>query len=128
MRTQKRRTLRLISAALIALCIALALSFALTRTRASDTPTPTSVTIPGSLESEITNNSCGDWEPACSAARLTFDADDQVWQGTFTVPAGAWEYKAALNDGWDENYGANAQRSGSNIGLALGASTPVKFY
>ena len=128
MRTQKRRTLRLISAALIALCIALALSFALTRTRASDTPTPTSVTIPGSLESEITNNTCGDWEPACSAARLTFDTDDQVWQGTFTVPAGSWEYKAALNDGWDENYGANAQRNGSNIGLALGASTPVKFY
>jgi pullulanase len=128
MRTQKRRTLRLISVALIALCIALALSFALTRTRASDTPTPTSVTIPGSLESEITNNSCGDWEPACSAARLTFDADDQVWQGTFMVPAGAWEYKAALNDSWDENYGANAQSNGSNIGLALGASTPVKFY
>jgi Pullulanase X25 domain len=105
MRTQNRRTLRLISAAQIALCIAWALSFALTRTRGSDTPTPTRVTIPGSLESEITNNSCGDWDPACSAARLTFDADDQVWQGTFTVPAGDWEYKAALNDSWGENYG-----------------------
>jgi len=128
MRTQNRRTLRLISVAQIALCIAWALSFALTRTHASDTPTPTSVTIPGSLESEVTNNSCGDWDPACPAARLTFDADDQVWQGTFTVPAGGWEYKAALNDSWGENYGANAQRDGSNIGLALGASTPVKFY
>ena len=71
MRTQKRRNLRLISAAQIALCIALALFFALTRTRASDTPTPTSVTIPGSLGSEITNNSCGDWEPAVSYTHLT---------------------------------------------------------
>ena len=28
--------------------------------------------------------------------------------GRLPVPAGNWEYKAALNDGWDENYGANA--------------------
>ena len=57
----------------------------------------------------------------------TTPADD-VWQGTFTVPAGSWEYKAALNDSWDENYGANAQPGGANIPLNLGASTPVKFY
>ena len=92
----------------------------------SHTPPPTGVTIAGSLQSEL---GCpGDWDPACPAGRLTFDADDQVWQGTFTVPAGSWEYKAALNGGWDENYGANAQRGGSNIGLTLGASSPVKFY
>ena len=29
-----------------------------------------------------------------------------VWQGTFSVPAGGWQYKAALNNAWDENYGA----------------------
>jgi len=38
-----------------------------------------------------------------------------VWQDTFDVPAGSFEYKAALNSSWDENYGANAQRNGTNL-------------
>ena len=46
---------------------------------------------------------------------------------TFTVPAGSWEYKAALNDSWDENYGANAVPGGANIGLNADGSQ-VKFY
>jgi hypothetical protein len=95
---------------------------------AQATPSPSSVTIPGSLESEITGDACGDWDPGCAAAHLSFDSDDQVWQGTFTVPAGDWEYKAALNDSWDENYGKNAQRGGANINLSVGAPASVKFY
>jgi pullulanase len=89
---------------------------------ASDTPNPASVTIAGSLQSEI---GCGgDWDPACAATHLTFDAGDDVWQGPFTVPGGNWEYKAALNDGWAESYG----RNGANIALNLAANTVVKFY
>ena len=70
----------------------------------------------------------GDWQPDCPATQLSFDASDRVWQGTFNVPAGNWEYKAALNGTWDENYGANAQLNGPNIGLSLAAPAPVKFY
>ncbi|MEZ4619450.1 MAG: hypothetical protein R2867_28640 [Caldilineaceae bacterium] len=69
-----------------------------------------------------------DWQPDCAATELTYDADDQVWQGTFTVPAGDWEYKTALNDSWDENYGAGAVAGGDNIPLSLAAATDVKFY
>ena len=36
--------------------------------------------------------------------------------------------KAALNDSWDENYGAGAVRDGPNIPLGLGADTDVKFF
>ncbi len=68
---------------------------------------PNSVTIAGSLQSEL--GCAGDWDPACAATHLTYDGGDDVWQGTWTVPAGSYEYKAALNDSWDENYGANAQ-------------------
>jgi pullulanase-type alpha-1,6-glucosidase len=50
-----------------------------------------------------------------------------VWQGTFTLPAGSFEYKAAIDDSWDENYGANAQFNGANILLDAGADD-VKFY
>jgi pullulanase-type alpha-1,6-glucosidase len=102
------------------------LSFCATPAGAADTPAPTSVTIAGSLQSEL---GCpDDWQPACAATHLAFDASDQVWQGTFMVPAGSWEYKAPLNDSWDENYGAHAARNGANIPLALGAARSVKFY
>jgi hypothetical protein len=93
---------------------------------AANTPTPTSVTVAGSLQSEV--GCAGDWDPTCAAAYLAFDAADEVWQGTFSLPAGNWEYKAALNDSWTENYGANAQLNGSNIGLNLAGAQSVKFY
>ena len=92
----------------------------------ADTPDPATVTIAGSLQSEL---GCpGDWQPECTATHLAFDAGDGVWQGTFNLPAGSYEYKAALNDTWDESYGANAQPGGANIPLALGVPTDVKFY
>ena len=47
-------------------------------------------------------------DEACAATHLAFDAADGVWQGTFDVPAGNWEYKAPVNDSWDENYGQAA--------------------
>jgi pullulanase len=87
---------------------------------------PGSVGIPGSFGDEL---GCpGDWQPDCPTTQLAFDASDRVWQGTFNVPAGNWEYKAALNGTWDENYGANAQPGGANIALSLGEAAAVKFY
>ncbi|MGZ5450232.1 MAG: pullulanase-type alpha-1,6-glucosidase [Thermoanaerobaculia bacterium] len=87
---------------------------------------PGSVTIPGSFQSEV---GCpGDWDPACANTHLTYDATDTAWQGTFTIPAGSWEYKATLNDNWSENYGANATPNGSNLSLNLAAASAVKFY
>src|SRR6476619_2501844 len=69
---------------------------------ASHTANPTNVTIAGSLQSEL---GCpDDWQPDCAATHLTYDAGDDVWQGTFSPPVGSYEYKAALNNGWDENY------------------------
>jgi glycosidase len=93
---------------------------------ASNTPAPASVTIAGDLQSEL---GCpGDWDPSCAATHLAYDANDLVWQGTFTVPAGSWQYKAALNDSWDENYGLGAQPGGANIPLNMSAASSVKFY
>src|SRR3954468_17562806 len=93
---------------------------------ASHTPNPTSVTIAGSLQSEA--GCSGDWQPDCAATHLTYDANDDVWQGTFALPSGSYEYKAALNDSWDENYGLHAQPGGANIPLPLSTSASVKFY
>jgi hypothetical protein len=93
---------------------------------ASHTPEPASVAIAGSLQDEL--GCSGDWQPDCAATYLEFDAGDRIWWGTFTLPAGDWEYKAALNDSWDENYGAGGVAGSDNIGLALGAGADVTFY
>ncbi|HYP53610.1 MAG TPA: hypothetical protein VEQ42_08720, partial [Pyrinomonadaceae bacterium] len=105
---------------------ALLFPYAFPTVTASHTPSPTSVTVAGSLQSEL---GCpGDWQPECGTTHLTYDSQDDVWQGTFFVPAGNWEYKAPLNDNWGENYGANAQQNGPNIPLSLGSGANVKFY
>jgi pullulanase-type alpha-1,6-glucosidase len=93
--------------------------------RAAHTPPPTSVGIPGSYQSEV---GCpGDWDPACAATQLTYDAGGDVWRGTFDVPAGAYEYKAALDGSWVENYGLGAARDGPNVPLPAPGG-PVRFY
>ncbi|MEN9933837.1 MAG: hypothetical protein RLZZ387_416 [Chloroflexota bacterium] len=85
-----------------------------------------SVTIPGSFQSEL---GCpGDWQPECSTTFLTYDTADDVWQQSFDIPAGNWEYKAAINGSWTENYGANATRNGANIPLNLASPASVTFY
>ncbi|BDG02434.1 alpha-amylase [Anaeromyxobacter oryzae] len=98
----------------------------------ADAATPSSVTIAGDLEPAL---GCANaWDPSCAAAHLTYDANDDVWQSVVTattpwsIPAGNWNYKAALNDGWDENYGLHAAPGGANIPLNLGATQVVKFY
>jgi len=89
-------------------------------------PQPVSVTFSGSFQSEL---GCpGDWQPDCAVSHLDYDAEDTVWQGTFSIPAGSWEYKAAINDSWDENYGLNALRNGPNIPISFYDQTYVKFY
>jgi glycosidase len=93
---------------------------------ASHTPAPATVTLVGSLQSEL--GCVSDWDPGCAATNLTFDATDGVWQRSWTVPAGAHEYKTALNGSWDENYGANAQPGGANVELLLEGNVAVKFY
>ncbi len=106
--------------------VAAATPLAAPRVLGADTPDPATVTIAGSLQSEL--GCAADWDPACALTHLTYDGGDGVWQGSFNVPAGSWQYKAALNGGWDENYGANATPGGGDIALALGASRSVKFY
>ena len=89
---------------------------------ADHTTPPTSVTVAGSFQSEL---GCpGDWQPDCTATSMI--EEDGVWQGTETVPAGSWAYKAALNMTWSESYGAAPD--GADIPLTLAADTAVRFY
>jgi pullulanase-type alpha-1,6-glucosidase len=84
---------------------------------ADHTPAPGTVALVGSLQSEL---GCpGDWQPECPATRLQPVAGaDGLYRGTFDVPAGDHEYKVALNNSWDENYGAGGAAGGANIPLS----------
>ena len=127
MRAQKTATTILSLIGIFALAISSFSVFAPAgRASASHTVDPTSVTIAGSLQSEI--GCAGDWDPGCVSTHLSYDAADDVWQAAFAVPAGSYEYKAALNNAWDENYGANAQAGGGNIVLEAAAPSTIKFY
>ncbi|HXQ32711.1 MAG TPA: alpha-amylase family glycosyl hydrolase, partial [Anaerolineales bacterium] len=98
--------------------------------KADHTPNPSNVTVAGSLQSEL--GCSGDWQADCATTHLAYDTNDDVWQNTFNnVPVNSdpnWEYKAALNNSWDENYGANATPNGANIVFSLSTPADVKFY
>ena len=73
------------------------------------------VTVVGDLQSELGCPS--DWSPSCTSTDLTLDPEDDIYQGVFNVPAGNFEYKAAIDHGGTENYGRFAQFNGPNIPL-----------
>jgi glycosidase len=119
--------IRRLPVALIVLALALAGTTPGARpVLAEHTPDPSSVTIAGSLQDEL--GCSGDWDAGCADTHLAYDAEDDVWQGSWTLPDGGWEYKATLNDSWDENYGLGGVQDGPNIGLNLAQAAEVKFY
>ena len=89
-------------------------------------PPGDTVALVGSLQSEL--GCAGDWQPECAATELILDEVDGVWQGAFDLPAGSYEYKVALNDGWAVNFGRYAEPNGPNIPLTLAEAATVKFY
>lgn len=86
-------------------------------TVAAPEPSVDSVTVAGSLQSEL---GCPeDWQPGCAATHLAFDTDDGLWHATFTLPAGTYDWKVAIDDSWDVNYGAGGAAGGSNLSLTV---------
>lgn len=82
------------------------------------------VVIPADFQSEV---GCpGDWMPDCDATRLT-QTSPGIWEGTFLIPAGAWQYKVAYDNAWNENYGEGGIPGGPNMWLILGSPTSVHF-
>jgi len=83
------------------------------------------VNVPGSYQAAA---GCpGDWQPDCAATQLTL-GDDGLWRsGPFTLPAGDYEYKVALDGSWTTNYGSDGAQDGPNYTLSLTAETNISF-
>jgi glycosidase len=84
---------------------------------------PTTVTLVGSLQSEF--GCAEDWDPACAATHLA--KSGTTWTGTWTLPAGSYEFKVAINDAWTENYGAGGAPGGANIPITVGGPAKLAF-
>ena len=90
---------------------------------------PRTFALVGSLQSELGCTDLGagaggDWEPACAETELVATGTPGVYAAEFTIPAGSYEYKVAVNDGWAESYGLNG--GGDNIPLTVAGDTPVR--
>jgi hypothetical protein len=95
-----------------------------TVTRTAPKPLVTSATVAGSMQSEA--GCTGDWQPDCATTHLTFDTGDGLWKGTWTLPAGDYEWKIAIDDSWTTSYGDGG--GGSNIALHVPTGgAPVTF-
>ncbi|WP_167509813.1 pullulanase-type alpha-1,6-glucosidase [Corallococcus terminator] len=84
---------------------------------------PTSVTVIGDLQSEA--GCAADNDPTCAQTALTYDAADDVWQGSFTVPVGTWHFKVALDGSLAQTHGGPG---GADITLNQATAGAVKFY
>ncbi len=88
---------------------------------------PGSVVITGNLQSEA--GCVSDIQPDCANTALVRSAGDGVWRRTFSLPAGSFNYFAALDGTLDVVYGRNGIPSGfSPVTLNLPAPTAVSFY
>jgi len=85
----------------------------------------TSVALAGSLQSEL---GCPeDWQPGCSATELTRVGDSTAYAKSFSLPAGSYTFKVAINDSWDVNYGAGGVFNGADIPLVLEGPATLDF-
>ncbi len=89
-----------------------------------DNPLPGMVNVPGDYQSEVGCDQ--DWDPACAITALT-EGSDGLYRGIFTIPAGDYECKVALNGSWAENYGAGGVRDGNNIQFTVATQGEVTF-
>jgi hypothetical protein len=81
------------------------------------------INIPGDWQKTVSD--C-EWDPACAATALTM-GDDGMYTGTFTVPAGDYQVKVALDGGWDTNYGVDGVAGGDNYMFTVAADGDVTF-
>ena len=87
-------------------------------------PAPEAVSIPGTIGAALGG---ADWAPDGAAVQAT-DQGDGVWTLTGSLPAGSYEFKAAINGAWDENYGIDGEQGGANLSLTLDADAEVTFH
>jgi len=83
------------------------------------------VNVPGSYQAQA---GCpGDWQPDCEATAMT-KGEDGIWMsGPFTLTAGDYEFKVAMDGAWTLNYGMDGKENGDNYKVTLPADGEITF-
>jgi arabinogalactan oligomer / maltooligosaccharide transport system substrate-binding protein len=83
------------------------------------------VNVPGSYQAQA---GCpGDWQPECAATAMTMGDDGLYVSGPFSLTAGEYEAKVALDGSWTTNYGVDGAPDGDNYKFTLEADGDVSF-
>ena len=88
-------------------------------------------TVAGSFQSEV---GCpGDWSPSCLRSMMQDPDGDGVYVYSATIPAGAYAFKVALDEGWATSYpGSDVAFSvpagGSGVTFQFNAATQVVTF
>lgn len=123
--TLNRHLLKAVLPLLLALFFSVSALFA-RRDDPENMPAPQSVYLAGTFQAQL---GCpGNWNTDCAATAMSYDAEDDLWTVTLELEAGSYEYKAALNGSWDDNYGLNAEYYGPNIPLEVSEAGSVIFW
>ena len=83
------------------------------------------VNVPGSYQAQA--GCSADWLPECAATAMTLGEDGKYHSGPFTLKAGDYEFKVALDGTWATNYGSDGELEGPNYKITLAADGTVEF-
>ncbi|MBI3242323.1 MAG: extracellular solute-binding protein [Chloroflexi bacterium] len=83
------------------------------------------VNAPGSYQAAA---GCpGDWQPECAVTAMTKGDDGKFASGPWSLKAGDYEVKVALDGSWTTNYGSDGAQDGPNYKFTLAADGTVSF-
>ncbi len=74
------------------------------------------VVLVGNMMDEVGG---AEWAPDNLKGWMKDKDGDGNYEITLRLPAGSYAYKVAINESWDENYGANGERNGPDIPLVV---------
>ena len=83
------------------------------------------VNVPGSYQAQA--GCSADWQPECDLTKMTLGEDGKWHSGPFTLTAGDYEFKVALDGSWTTNYGSDGKLEGPNYKITLAADGTVEF-
>lgn len=83
------------------------------------------VTLVGSLQYEL---GCPtDWDPACVRTRMINDGTGTYVFTTDALPPADYAFKVALDNSWDENYGAGGVAGGPDLAVTVTEGQTLTF-